>query len=177
MSAVTETPAGPRSLALVGAATGAAVELAVSLVYVLIRIGFHLASTYTVPAGATALPRPDSPDRIFGIYVIGGLLSLAPSILAGGLFGGLLGVALDRTKKHQSVLGSWLTGSLLAFVAVTVVNVVVLSRSRTQVLTFAEWAPLLGYPSIIFVVVFGGLGVWLQLSSPENRAKPGFLNE
>lgn len=177
MSAATEARANPRSLVLLGAATGAAVELAVSLVYVMIRVGFHIASTYTVPAGSTGLPVPDSPDRIFGIYVIGGLLSLAPSMLAGGLFGALLGTVLSRTRNQQSVLGSWLTGSLLAFVAVALVNAIVLSRTRTQPLTFAEWAPLLGYPSIIFVVVFGGLGVWLHLTSPENRARSGLLNE
>lgn len=177
MSAVIETPVAPRSLVLVGAATGAAVELAVSLVYVLIRVGFHIASTYTVAAGQRVLPSPDSPDRVFGVYVIGGLLSLAPSMFAGGLFGALLGTVLHRTRHHQSILGSWLTGSLLAFVAVAVVNAMVLSRTRTQPLTFAEWAPLLGYPSIIFVVTFGGLAVWLYLSSPENRARRGFLNE
>lgn len=177
MSAVAEPVARTRSLALVGAATGTAVELAVSMIYILIRVGFHIASTYTVPAGQTTLPQPDSADRIFGIYVIGALLSLAPSMLAGGLFGALLGAVLQRTQRHQSILGSWLTGSLLAFLAVALVNAAVLTRTRTSPLTFAEWAPLLGYPSIVFVVVFGGLGVWLYLSSAENRAKQGFLNE
>lgn len=177
MSAVTETPTGTRSLVLTGAATGAAVELAVSLVYVLIRVGFHIAGTYTLPAGATTLPSPDSPDRIFGVYVIGGMLTLAPSLLAGGLFGALLGAVLNRSKRHQSILGSWLTGSLLAFAVVAVVNAMVLGRHRRQPLTFGEWAPLLGYPSIIFILIFGGLGVWLFLSSPESRVQPGFLNE
>lgn len=163
MTMTVAAPSRPQSLMLAGAAAGVAVELAVSLVYVLTRIGFHLASNHTVPPGGTTLPTPDGPDRIFGIYVVGGLLSLAPSLLAGGLFGALLGTVLKATSARQTILGAWLTGSLLAFIAVLVVNVMVINRSRAVPLRFSEWAPLLGYPSIIFVVVFGGLGVYLHL--------------
>ncbi len=162
VSMTVEVPAPPRSLVLAGAAAGAAVELAVSVVYVAIRIGFHLARNHTVPAGGSTLPVPESADRIFGIYVIGGLLSLGPALLAGASFGALLGAVLKATWNHQGVVRAWLTGSLLAFVVVTVVNAMVIGRARVTPLTYAEWAPLLGYPSIIFVVVFGGIGVWLH---------------
>lgn len=174
---IVDQPTQHRSVVLTTAATGAAVELAVSLVYQLIRIGFHVASSHTLPAGGAAQPTADSPDRVFGIYVIGGLLSLAPSMLAGGVFGALLGAVMNATKSRQSILGSWLTGSVLAWVAVAIVNTMVLHRTRRQPLGFTEWAPTLGYPSILFVLIFGGLAVWVHLSSAEGRAKPGFLNE
>lgn len=164
MTTVAEPSTPPQSLLLTGAATGAAVELAVSVVYVLIRIGFDLASNHTVPVGATALPAPDSADRIFGVLVIGGLLTLAPSILAGGLFGALLAVVVKTAGHRLNLLGAWLAGSVLAYVVAMIVNAMVILRTRTEPLRFSEWAPLLGYPSIIFVVIFGGLGVWLHLT-------------
>ncbi|HEY5821486.1 MAG TPA: hypothetical protein VIT20_05895 [Propionibacteriaceae bacterium] len=164
-----QTPARPRSLVVTSAATGVAVMLAVMLIYVLIRIGFHVAVNHTVPAGGTALPTPDTPDRIFGVYVIGSMITLAPSMLAGGAGGALLGVVMRATWRRQSLLGSWLTGSLLACVLSGIVNGMVLIRSRTVPLRFSEWAPLLGYPSIIFIVVMGGLGVWLFTSPARDR--------
>lgn len=163
-----ETPARPRSLVVTAAAAGVAVMLAVMVVYVLIRIGFHVATNHTVPVGGSALPTPDSPDRIFGVYVLGAMITLAPSMLAGGVGGALLGVLMRATWRRQSLLGSWLSGSLLACGMAGIVNGIVLTRSRTVPLRFSEWAPLLGYPSIVFILVMGGLGVWL-FTSPGRK--------
>lgn len=137
--------------------------------YALIRIGFHLARNHLVPAGGTTLPTPESADRVFGVEVIGGLLSIGPATLAGALLGALLGVVLRRTWHRQHLIGAWLTGSLLAFVAALAVNVMVIDRRRSTPLHYTEWAPLLGYPSILLIVVFGGLSVWLFVTDPEQR--------
>lgn len=171
MTAAVELPARTRSYSLIfsGAAIGTAVQLVVTFVYALIRIGFHLAANHLVPAGGTTLPAPETADKIFGIEVIGGLLSVGPSALAGAFLGALLGLILRLTWRRQGLLGSWLTGSLLAFVAAVIVNVVVIGRARTVPLRYSEWAPLLGYPSVLLIIVFGGIGVWLFQTDPEHR--------
>ena len=79
-----------------------------------------------------------------------------------GTAGAVLAVVVKAAGPRLNLLGAWLTGSVLAYVAALIVNAMVILRTRTDPLRFSEWAPLLGYPSIIFVVVFGGLGVWLH---------------
>lgn len=149
-------------LVVVGVAVGAATALAVMFVYQLVRIGWQLAHEAT-RQGATPAPGLESPDRIFGVLVVGGLLSLAPTILAGGLLGGVLGGFLSWTAERQGLVRSWLSGSLVAYVAALIVNVSVLARHRLQPLEFTEWRRLIGIPSLLFVLIFGGVGVYLYL--------------
>lgn len=148
----------PRSFTLTGAGLGAAVSFAVAVIYQLIRIGLHLAATHT-----SAAP-PDSADRIFGIYVVGGLLSLLPSAAAGAVTGALVAEALGRTWKWQGPIRAWLTGSLVAYAVAFVISAVILSRNRPVPLDHTTWAHTVGYPSILLVVVFGIVGLWLYLS-------------
>jgi hypothetical protein len=157
-------PKRTQSLALSGLATGAAAQFVVFFVYQLIRIGFRIAENRTLPAGSTVLPVRDTPDRIFGVYVIGGLLSLAPAIVAGVLTGAILGTLLDSTWRRQGPLRAWLTGSVLAYVIALLVNTVVLVRQRKVPMSYEHWAQLVGYPSVIFVILFGIIGLWLYLS-------------
>jgi hypothetical protein len=157
-------PSRTQSLALSGLAGGAAAQLIVSLVYQMIRIGFRIAENRTVPTGSTVLPTPDTPDRILGVYVIGGLLSLAPAIVAGAGTGTILGILLDSSWRHQGPLRAWLTGSVLAYLIALLVNGVVLARHRQVPMTYEHWAQLIGYPSVIFVITFGIIGLWLYLS-------------
>src|SRR6476469_9238348 len=144
--------------------TGAAVQLVVFLIYQMIRIGFRIAENRTLPAGSTVLPTPDTPDRILGVYVLGGLLSLAPAIVAGAGTGAVLGTLLDYTWRRQGPLRALLTGSVLAYLIALIVNGVVLARHRQVPLTYEHWAQLIGYPSVIFVITFGIIGMWLYLS-------------
>jgi len=147
---------------LAGAASGVAASLAMMFVYQLVRIGWLLVREVTRQpgTGATGL---ESPDRIFGVLLLGGLLSLAPTIVAGGVLGAVLGWFLAVTRQRQGPVRSWLSGSLLAFGTATLVNLVVLLRHRSEALAYAQWRSLLGIPSLLFVILFGGLGVYLHL--------------
>lgn len=153
----------PQRLVLAGAATGAAIELAVAIIYQLIRIGFHLATDLT--ANTTGqLPAPESADRIFGVVILGGLLSLPPSAAAGALTGGLIAAVLKRTWLAQGPIRAWLTGSVVAYVVAFAGNAFVLVRQRKIPMAHHTWLHYLGYPSLIFVIVFGLVGLWLYLS-------------
>lgn len=158
-------PPEPRrepSLLVIGAATGAAASLAVMFVYQLLRISWQLAHEVT-RAGAGAATGLESPDRIVGVLVVGGLLSLAPSVVAGAVLGAAVGGFLSWSAHRQGLVRSWLSGSLIAYVAALVVNVTVLSRHRGAALEYLEWRRLIGLPSLLFVLVFGGVGVYLHL--------------
>ena len=157
-----ERPPQELPLLVVGAASGAGASLAAMAVYQLIRIGWHLASQLT--QHGTAAPGPvDSPDRIFGVLIVGGLLSLAPTVLAGGVLGADTGWFLTVTAHRQGPVRSWLSGSLSAYVAALIVNLTVLLRHRVGYLSYHEWQHEIGIPSLIFVLVFGGIGVYLHL--------------
>lgn len=147
------------SLALKGGGTGAAMMLALMFVYQLFRIGFHIASTLTVHPGSTAVP--DSADRIFGVYVIGGLLSMAPAALAGGVVGAILGGLLSRRRATKGPVRSWFSGIALSYLVALIVNGSVLARHRKEPFTYDHWLHLLGYPSVVFVLAFGALGAWM----------------
>jgi hypothetical protein len=41
---------------------------------------------------------------------------------------------------------------------------VVLARHRQVPMTYEHWAQLIGYPSVVFVITFGIIGMWLYLS-------------
>ena len=153
-----ETAQRPRSLTLTGAGIGAAVALSVAIVYQLVRLGFHLAATRT--AGGPV----DSADRVFGIYVIGGLLTLVPTAAAGALTGALVAEVLGRTWLRQGPIRAWLTGSLVAYAVAFVISGVILSRERKVPLAHTTWLHTIAYPSVILVVVFGFVGLWLYLS-------------
>jgi hypothetical protein len=150
------------SLVVIGAVTGASASLAVMFVYQLLRISWQLVHEVT-RSGAAAASGLESPDRIFGVQVVGGLLSLAPSILAGGVLGAVTGGVLIWSERYQGLIRSWLTGSLVAYVAALIVNVTVLARHRSAALEYLEWRQLVGLPSLLFVLVFGGVGVYLHV--------------
>jgi ribose/xylose/arabinose/galactoside ABC-type transport system permease subunit len=150
------------SLPVIGAVTGASTSLAVMFVYQLLRISWQLVHEVT-RSGAGAASGLESPDRIFGVQVVGGLLSLAPAILAGGVLGAVTGGLLVWSRRHQGLIRSWLTGSMVAYVAAFILNVTVLARHRTAALEYLEWRRLVGLPSLLFVLIFGGVGVYLHL--------------
>jgi len=156
------TPPAETPPVLVGAASGVGASVAAMFVYQLLRIGWHLAHELT-RSGAGAPTGLESPDQIFGVLLLGGLLSLAPAIFAGGVLGAVLAAVLLATRRHQGPLRAWLTGSLLAYVVALLVNVTVLARHRSAGLSFTEWRSLIGIPSVLFVLVFGGLGIYLHL--------------
>ena len=157
-----DPPPREPSLVLVGAAAGASSSLAVMFVYQLLRIGWQLVRELT-RHGAAPATGLESPDRIFGVLVVGGLLSLAPTVLAGGVLGALLGAFLSWSAHRQGLIRAWLSGSLLAYVAALIVNVTVLARHRGAALEYLEWRRLVGLPSLLFVLIFGGVGVYLRL--------------
>lgn len=161
-------PTEPSPL-LVGAASGIAASVAVMLVYQLVRIGWQLVHEVTRQAGSAATGL-ESPDRIFGVLLLGGLLSLAPTVAAGGLLGAVLGWFLSVTRHRQGPVRSWLSGSLLAYALAVLVNVVVLARNRSEALTFDRWRGLLGLPSLLFVLLAGGLGLYLHLRQTRSLA-------
>lgn len=150
------------SLLVIGAVAGASASLAVMFVYQLLRVSWTLVHEVT-RSGAVAASGLESPDRIFGVEVVGGLLSLAPSILAGAVLGAVTGGILIWSGRRQGLIRSWLTGSLVAYVAALLVNVTVLARHRGAPLQFLEWRRLIGLPSLLFVLIFGGIGVYLYL--------------
>lgn len=162
-------PRAEPSLVVIGAATGAAASLAVMFVYQLIRISWQLVHEVT-RAGAGSASGLESPDRIFGVLVVGGLLSLAPAVLAGGVLGAVLGGFLVLSAHRQGLIRSWLSGSLVAYVAALIVNVTVLSRHRGAALEYLEWRRLIGLPSLLFVLVFGGVGVYLYVRQTRGTA-------
>lgn len=166
-----EPPAPSReaSLVLIGAAAGASASLAVMFVYQLLRIGWQLVQELT-RHGALAPSGLESPDRILGVLVMGGLLSLAPTVLAGGVLGALLGAFLSWSARRQGLVRAWLSGSLLAYGAAVIVNLTVLARHRGAALEYVEWRRLVGLPSLLFVLIFGGVGVYLQLRQTRRSA-------
>ncbi|SDR72584.1 hypothetical protein SAMN04488543_0224 [Friedmanniella luteola] len=155
-------PVAPPSLVLRGAATGAAAGLAAMFVYQLLRIGWLLAQDLTRGAGAT--PGTETATRVVGVLVLGSLLSLAPAVVAGLVLGAVTGGLLSWSWRRQGLIRSWLTGSLVAYVAAFGVNATVLLRDRPQPLRFEHWLTLVGLPSALYVLVLGGVGASLYLS-------------
>ncbi len=156
-------------LALRGAATGAAVCLAAMFVYQLLHIGWLLAHDLTRGSGAGV----DSADRVMGVLVLGSLLSLAPSVFAGLVLGAVTGAFLSVTWRRQGVLRAWLSGSLIGYVAALIVNATVLLHRRAEPLQFAHWLSLIGFPSILYVLLLGGIGAYLYVvGAADVRADP-----
>lgn len=158
----------PLPLILLGAGYGAAAQFAASFVYQLCRIGWHLSVQTTSVNGAPPVGL-DDPQRIVGVWIIGGLLSISPPALAGALVGGILGVVMERTWRTQGPFKAWVTGTLVAYAAAGLVHVVALDRNRAAPLTYASYVERLGLPSIIFVVVMGFAAVWLYVQATRER--------
>ena len=60
----------------------------------------------------------------------------------------------------------------VTFVVAVIINATVLARDRTTALTYRRWSHLLGYPSVLFVVLFAGVGISLYLSRARLAAAP-----
>jgi hypothetical protein len=46
----------------------------------------------------------------------------------------------------------------------------VLARHRTRALTYERWSHLIGYPSVLFVLVFAGVGASLYITRARQAA-------
>jgi hypothetical protein len=160
---------------LPGIVTGGGAALAAMLVYQLVRLSFWAASGLTVHPGETAAPGLPGVERFIGSELLPSLISLGPSLLAGAVLGGLVGLVITQTWDRQGPLRAALTGSLVTFVVAFVVNASVVTRHRSSPLTYTRWSHLLGYPSVLFVVVFGGVGAALYVSRARQAgASTGF---
>ncbi|CAA9285380.1 MAG: hypothetical protein AVDCRST_MAG48-80 [uncultured Friedmanniella sp.] len=160
-------PAARPSLVVRGAATGAAAGLAAMVVYQLLRVGWLLAQDLTRGVGAE--PASESASRVVGVLVLGSLLSLAPAVVAGLLLGAVTGGVISWSWRHQGLVRAWLTGSLVAYVAAFVLNATVLLRDRPEPLLFEHWLSLIGLPSILYVLVLGGVGASLHLTGTADE--------
>ncbi|GAA1825017.1 hypothetical protein ACFFOM_11895 [Microlunatus capsulatus] len=159
--------AAPPSLVVRGAATGAAAGLAAMFVFQLLRVGWLMAQDLTRGTGST--PDAESASRVVGVLVLGSLLSLAPAVVAGLLLGAVTGGLLTWSWRHQGLVRAWLTGSVVAYVAALVLNATVLLRHRPQPLLFEHWLSAVGLPSILYVLVLGGVGVSLHLTGTADE--------
>ena len=157
---------------LPGVATGTGAALSAMAVYQLLRLGFWAAGRLTVHPGATTVPGGVSPSRFIGSELLPSLISLGPTLLAGALIGGLVGLVLTQSWHRQGPLRAALTGALVTFVVALVVNTVVLTRTRRNPLGYERWAHLIGYPSVVFVVVFAGVGASLYVGRARLAAAP-----
>ena len=157
---------------LPGVVTGASAALSAMLVYQLVRLSFWAANGVTLHAGETVPTGLAGGERFFGSELLPSLISLGPTLLAGAVLGGAVGLVITQTWDHQGPLRAALTGSLLTFVVAFVVNASVLTRHRSEALTYRRWSHLLGYPSVLFVVVFAGVGASLYLTRARQAAAP-----
>jgi hypothetical protein len=155
---------------LPGIVTGAAASLSAMLVYQLVRLSFWAADGLTLHPGQTVPTGLTSGEQFFGSELLPSLISLGPTLLAGAVLGGAVGLVLTQTWDHQGPLRAALTGSLLTFVVAFIVNTSILTRHRESALTYRRWSHLIGYPSVLFVVVFAGVGATLYLNRARQAA-------
>jgi hypothetical protein len=139
------------SAVLPGVAAGAASALAAMALYQLVRLSLVLMG----PTGAGGL------DRFVGLLLLPALLSLGPCLVAGALLGGLVGLVLTLSWHRQSPVRAALTGALVTAAAAAVINLAFVERHRRVPLTLGHWLHVLGGPSVVFVLVFGGVGLWV----------------
>jgi hypothetical protein len=154
------TPVRAATPVLPGVAAGAASALVAMGLYQLVRLSIIMMG----PTGAGGL------DRFIGLLLLPALLSLGPCLVAGVLLGGLVGVVLTLSWELQTPVRAAVTGALVTAWVAGVINLAFVARHRRVPLTLEHWLHALGGPSIVFVVVFGGVGVWLyrnQLRSLE----------
>ncbi len=60
----------------------------------------------------------------------------------------------------------------MTFVIAFVVNATVLTRQRAEPLGYERWSHLVGYPSVLFVLVFAGVGASLYVNRARQAAGP-----
>jgi hypothetical protein len=157
---------------LPGVVTGAGAALSAMVVYQLVRLSFWAANGITLHAGQSAAPGLPGGQQFFGSELLPSLISLGPTLLAGALLGGAVGLVITQTWDRQGPLRAALTGALVTFVVAFVVNVTVLGRHRTRPLSYERWSHLIGYPSVVFVLVFAGVGASLYVSRARLAAAP-----
>ncbi len=157
---------------LPGVVTGASSALLAMALYQLVRLSFWAANRLTVRPGQSAPQGLDGWPLFIGRQLLPSLISLGPALLAGGLVGGLVGLVITQTWDRQGPLRAAVTGALVTFAVAFVVNATVLTRNRREPLTYQRWSHLVGYPSVLFVVVFAGVGAWLYVSRARQAAVP-----
>lgn len=157
---------------LPGVVTGAGAALSAMVVYQVLRLSFWAASGITIHAGQTVPPGLPAFQRFFGSELLPSLISLGPTLLAGAVLGGATGLVITQTWDRQGPLRAALTGALLTFVVAFVVNATVLGRHRETALSYRRWSHLIGYPSVLFVLVFAGVGASLYLTRARQAAAP-----
>lgn len=157
---------------LPGIVTGASAALSAMFVYQLIRLSFWAATGLTIQAGATAPAGLGGGEHFVGNELLPSLISLGPTLLAGAVLGGATGLVITQTWNRQGPLRAALTGALVAFVVALIVNTTVLVRHRATALTYRRWSHLIGYPSVLFVVVFAGVGASVYLARARQAAAP-----
>lgn len=150
-----------------GVVTGAGAALASMVVFQLVRLGFWAADRLTVHAGQEAPVGLPGWSAFIGRELLPSLISLGPALLAGALLGGLVGLVITQTWNRQGPVRAALTGALVTTLVAFVVNASMLGRRRTDPLTYTRWSHLIGYPSVLFVLVFAGVGASLYV----NRAR------
>jgi hypothetical protein len=157
---------------LPGIVTGAGSALTAMVVFQLVRLGFWVADRLTLHGGQTTTAGLPSASTFIGRELLPSLISLGPALLAGAILGGLTGVIITQTWDRQGPLRAALTGALATFVVALVINATVLGRHRTAPLTYTRWSHLIGYPSVLFVLVFAGVGAALYLNRARQAAVP-----
>jgi branched-subunit amino acid ABC-type transport system permease component len=157
---------------LPGVVAGASTALSAMAVYQVVRLSFWAAGRLTVHAGQTAPTGLDGWPRFIGQELLPSLISLGPALLAGAIVGGLVGLAITQTWDRQGPLRAALTGALVTFVIAFIINTTVLSRRRREPLSYERWSHLIGYPSVLFVLLFAGVGAWLYVNRARQAAAP-----
>lgn len=168
LSASTPVP----TVVLPGVVTGAGAALSATVVYQLVRLGFFVANAITLQPGETTARGLPGGQQLVGVELLPSLLSLGPALLAGALLGGAVGLVITQTWDRQGPLRAALTGALVTFVVAFVVNATVLGRHRARPLSYERWSQLIGYPSVLFVLVFAGVGASLYLTRARQIAAP-----
>ena len=157
---------------LPGLVTGAGAALTAMVVFQLVRLGFWAANRVTLHPGQTSTVGLPSGAEFVGRELLPSLISLGPALLAGALLGGLTGLLVTQTWDRQGPLRAALTGALATFVVALIINATVLGRHRTAPLSYTRWSHLIGYPSVLFVVVFAGVGASLYVNRARQANAP-----
>jgi hypothetical protein len=125
-----------------------------SLIYLLIIIGWYVVSEFN-----------SDPSLFLGsllTFAVGVIFGVLPATVAPLGTGGLLGLIFGGSTSRQSPALGLLAGILLACVVISAVNVVVLKLTEAEPLRPSLYVSLVGLPSLVFVIGFGWIGVWLQ---------------
>ncbi|HEY0239580.1 MAG TPA: hypothetical protein VGC37_13135 [Friedmanniella sp.] len=157
---------------LPGVVRGAGAALSAMAVYQLLRLSFWAATGLTRQPGQAVAAGLGGGKHFVGDELLPSLISLGPTLLAGAVLGGAVGLVITQTWDRQGPLRAALTGAVVAFVVAFIVNTTVLTRHRSNALTYRRWSHLIGYPSVMFVFVFAGVGASLYLTRAREAAAP-----